>query len=537
MRPHSHGARFAVYADELLAATNTARPVRPSLSDRFKEGLSYEGPGGTGTLGEPVDGPDDISRRNTLADDMVDAPLKVTSVFTPRNHLVLLAAPTVRRVWSVDQLAGFRICRALTGFVTATKEGPSMTLPNAEDTHFDTDTAAVSKAYHDFLVAHGPDFAVPVLLHDAFHGTERLAGLLLEALRTVAASADGSVRLRAFDGFALDYRLTNTLVTTPVGGYPDASAWLRAHGGQTACVAVNQLARWNIELATWYIDRIRELIALGGHLGTETMDTYTFVTAGQGWTPFGIHNDYEPSFIYHLGPEPKTAWVWPDGQPAGAVLTASPALNGVCFDIVEHLPTANRYVMHPGDFLAIPAGLYHVFENTGPSAFLGITVFPTDVERIFGAALQDGDHTDHGRPPAADLFAVRDTVAAIADRLHTQALKLPARYDRRLCRLQSSGFTHPPHPHALAALADPSRADRFSTRFPGVFAPVGEGDQIYVYGRPMRTGLSHDATALCRFLNTLQETRIADVAHALDAPVDTVTALFARLALLGGLTS
>ena len=96
-----------------------------------------------------------------------------------------------------------------------------MTLLNAEDTHCDIDTTSVSEAYHDFLAEHGPDFAVPVLLHGAFHGTERLAGLLLEALRTVAASADGSVRLRAFDGFALDYRLTNTLATTPVGDYPE----------------------------------------------------------------------------------------------------------------------------------------------------------------------------------------------------------------------------------------------------------------------------------------------------------------------------
>lgn len=408
------------------------------------------------------------------------------------------------------------------------------TMLTVDDTTTDTATSA---AYHRFLTKHGPDFTTPVHLSGAFAGIDRLSGLLLEALGTVVTAADGNVRLRAFNGFTLNYQLTNKLATIAPDRHPDAPMWLKNLGGDTACVAINQLSRWNVELGQWYVDRIRELIGLGGHLGAETLDTYTFISAGKGWTPFGIHNDYEPSFIYHLGPGPKSAWIWPAGKPAGAVLTASPALNGVSFNITEHLATAHRYVMQPGDFLCIPAGLYHIFENTSPSAFLGITVFPTSAERVFSDVLDAGDHTSLGRGPApTDITDVRNTVTAITERLRAQLADLSAQFEHRWNRLRSCGFTHPPHPAALAGLPYPEPEHPFSTRFSGVFAPTSSHDQVLVYGRPARTGVPNDSAQVCAVLNALQQSTAVEVADRLNAPLDDISALLIRSVLLGGLT-
>lgn len=411
-----------------------------------------------------------------------------------------------------------------------------MTSRLVDDTNRSTDIAT-SAMYRHFLVEHGPAFRSPVHLKGAFTGVSRLSRLLLEALGTVARAADGDVRLRAFNGFALDYQLTNKLATTAPDQQPDAAAWLHDLGGETACVAINQLSRWNVELSQWFIDRIRELIGLGRHLGVETLDTYTFISAGKGWTPFGIHNDYEPSFIFHLGPGPKTAWVWPAGEPAGAVLTSSPALNGVSFSISEHLATAQRYVMQPGDFLCIPAGLYHIFQNTEPSAFLGITVFPTSAERVFAGVLGDGDRSAPSDSAPSDITDVRDSVATLTRRLETELADFSTRLAHRLNRLRSCGYTYSPHPAALAALSQPKLAERtFSTRFPGVFAPAGADDQVFVFGRPLRTGLPNDNEQVCAVLNTLQMSTATEAAARLKVSPDDLSALLTRSALLGGLT-
>jgi hypothetical protein len=49
------------------------------------------------------------------------------------------------------------------------------------------------------------------------------------------------------------------------------------------------------------------------------------------------------------------------------------------------LPSAHSFVLEPGDFLSIPAFHMHVFENTGHSTFLGLTIFPVDAR---------AEHTD-----------------------------------------------------------------------------------------------------------------------------------------------
>lgn len=394
----------------------------------------------------------------------------------------------------------------------------------------------MSPDYLRFLMEHGPRFTEPIHLRGAFNNSDQLTTLLRTAINTITSKPDGTVRLRAFDGFALNYQLTNSLASTPPVHESDAPTWLRGYGGPTACIALNELARWSVPLAHWYIDRIRELIDVGGHVATEALDTYTFISAGEGWTPFGIHNDYEPSFIYHLGPGPKTAWVWPAGEPAGAIVSQSPALNGVSFSIAEHLSTATSYELASGDFLCIPAGLYHIFENTCPSAFLGITVFPTTPTRLFDKVLAGINRACRGDTYSrAELPEIRASLQTMAEHLNSQLLALTDQFDRHLRRLRSCGFAIAPHQSALQAIPHPTPAQPFSTRFPGVFQPADHDDQVFAYGRAARNGSGVESERLCTVLNSLNGSTDVEVAKTLDVPVDNFTTMLNRFALLGAL--
>lgn len=391
----------------------------------------------------------------------------------------------------------------------------------------------VSPHYLQFLADHGPSFSQVVHVHSAFAGGAELSTDLVRALETIVRSGDGSVRLRAFRGFALDYQLTNHLAALAPAGAADAATWLQRGGGPTACVAINELAQWDIELGDWYISRVNEIENVGRHLAVEILDTYTFISGGEGWTPFGIHVDYEPSFIYHLGPGEKVAWVWPEGQPQGAVVTRSPALNGVSFAIDEHLGQAMQYVLEPGDFLCIPAGLYHVFRNTAPSAFLGITVFPNSVRRLTDDLLTG--LVPHCADRLDGLEEVRQAVRSTATDLETRMTDLPSRLDRELRRLKSCGATIAPHRTVLSQLSPPDPCRPYSARFNGVCQAADE-NSIFANGRATLSGLRHvDVHRLCSVLNLLDGAFANDIAQHLDCDAADVTALLDRLTRLGAL--
>lgn len=403
------------------------------------------------------------------------------------------------------------------------------------DRHAPADRNAPSKKYQEFVSNHGPHFTDPVHLRAAIPQSGQLNTWLLDAIGAITQARDGNVRLRAFRGFALDYQLTNQLSTSVPGEQRNAPRWLADHGGANACIAINQLAQWNLNLASWYIDRVNEIHHQGCHPCIESMDTYTFISAGAGWTPFGIHNDYEPSFIYHLGPGPKTAWIWPSGEPSGAAISHSPALNGVSFALADNLSSANRYVLEPGDFLCIPAGLYHVFENTHPSAFLGITVFPHNPQRVAAAHLSSAV-TDHQQ---CVCYGQSDTDAEL-HRFSATAQDHLSAYEtffaRDLRRLASCGRTIAPHPAILSELPEPNPAQPFTARFNSV-CQRADTTSLFAYGRATHTGLPNlDTDSLCTVLNTLDRTYAADIAADLGAPTDAVTELLIRLTRLGALT-
>lgn len=100
----------------------------------------------------------------------------------------------------------------------------------------------------NFSANDGPHFTALVHVRSAISGHDRPSEPLPEVIRAITTTADGSVRLRSFSGFALNYQLTNhsptqcrPSKTTPHPGWLTMAA--------TACVAMDELARWSLPSA------------------------------------------------------------------------------------------------------------------------------------------------------------------------------------------------------------------------------------------------------------------------------------------------
>ena len=220
-----------------------------------------------------------------------------------------------------------------------------------------------TKSWKAFAAAHAPDLTRTVFLPGLVTDPGHLARLIDDSLRTATRHAPGELRLRAFRPGAFDYRLTQRFVTTPPADGERAVDWLtRVAESDEECLAVNDVSAWNLELAAEVARIVGELDAEGVHELVSGTDVYTFV-AHSGWTPFGIHKDSEPSLIFHLGPSPKEVFVWHDRPFDASGITPNPSFGRITFDIEEHLGTAERHLLQPGDFLCIPQDTYHVFRN------------------------------------------------------------------------------------------------------------------------------------------------------------------------------
>ncbi|MFG2841457.1 hypothetical protein ACGFYE_41540 [Streptomyces zaomyceticus] len=280
-----------------------------------------------------------------------------------------------------------------------------------------------TKSWKAFAAAHAPDLTRTVFLPGLITDPGHLARLIDDSLRTAIRHAPGELRLRAFRPGAFDYRLTQRFVATPPADDERAVDWLtRVAESDEECLAVNDVSAWNLELAAEVARIVGELDAEGVHELVSGTDVYTFV-AHSGWTPFGIHKDAEPSLIFHLGPNPKEVFVWHDQPFDASGITPNPSFGRITFDIEEHLGTAERHLLRPGDFLCIPRDTYHVFRNLGPSAFLGLTLYPAKTRTLITEALW------RATPPPAALppYPPAHTLLATAESLLTSRGHAPAR--------------------------------------------------------------------------------------------------------------
>ncbi|MGW1776686.1 cupin domain-containing protein [Streptomyces sp. NPDC002104] len=368
-------------------------------------------------------------------------------------------------------------------------------------------TTIDAQKWKAFAAAEAPDFGATFFAASLVTDPGHVSRLIDDSLRTATRTAPGELRLRALRPGAFDYRLTKRFLDSPVAPGECAVEWLaRTAGSREACLAVNDISSWSLPLAEWVAALVREIVAEGIHELPSGTDVYTFV-ADSGWTPFGIHKDSEPSLIFHLGPSPKEVWVWQENPFDASGITPSPSFGRITFDIEEHLGSAERFLLQPGDFICIPKDTYHVFRNLGPSAFLGLTLYPVKSRSIVTEALWRS-------APASDAPALADypTAQQVADRAHAlfadtagsaDTLPLAERIAAELAlaqlRLRTTGYLSRPH---RASLPRESPEDGALLRWaqPGVLAAAhtAAGAALVVRGRflPVPDGLDFAALEL-----------------------------------------
>ncbi|MFG6201783.1 hypothetical protein [Nonomuraea sp. JJY05] len=251
--------------------------------------------------------------------------------------------------------------------------------------------------WQELCERNGPEFVERVHIPGLIHRPDVIADLILEAVRAATTRVDDNDRdlptMRAFRGTCLDYDASERLMSGAFpgssprarsgrGGRSELHSWLSDRGGNDdICLAINAVESWDAELAELLYTRFIVPLESAGVPLTRGVDWYCFV-AGTGTTPFGVHTDPEPSFIFNLGPATKTAWTWPKSR-----LSVLNHGRPRTLDAEPLLPTADSACLAPGDFLLIPAGMYHLFRNDGPSMFLGLTVYPEDPEQTASEAL------------------------------------------------------------------------------------------------------------------------------------------------------
>ncbi|MFE4639161.1 hypothetical protein ACFRJ1_38060 [Streptomyces sp. NPDC056773] len=420
-------------------------------------------------------------------------------------------------------------------------------------------TTLDEKKWKAFVAAQAPDFADTRFLSALVTDPGHVGGLIDDALRTATHSAPGDLRLRAFAPGAFDYRLTKRFIDSPLAPGESAVAWLaRTADSSAQCLAVNDVSSWSLPLGEWVAALLREIVSEGFHELPSGTDVYTFV-ADSGWTPFGIHKDSEPSLIFHLGPSPKEVWVWQENPFDASGITPSPSFGRIEFDIEPHLGSAEHFVLQPGDFLCIPKDTYHVFRNAGPSAFLGLTLYPVKTrslvtEAFWRSAPEDLHPALAPYPPADQLTGLAHALfsAPASEALPSEALAsdagadAPELADRVAAeialgqlRLRTSGHLSRPHPAALPA-DGPADGLLLCWAHPGVVAAgrTASGAVLVVRGRPLPVSGSLDFSGLEEATRSTRPFTLAGLADLLPDGLDADrrSALARRLYLLGAVT-
>ncbi len=226
---------------------------------------------------------------------------------------------------------------------------------------------------------HGPEFAAVAHLPGLVAQPTELLSLIQESLANATdpelQAASGLPRIRVFERDSLSYAASESVTHTRYDG-TDLVSWLQSAAGRLdVCAAFNSVETWSARTRSEiYREIVAPMVEASG-VPPRGLDVYSFIAAS-GFTPFGVHSDPEPSFIFHLGPQTKTVWVWEQ-----STLAALDGGRDVSLNIDEYLSTADHtVVLEPGDFLCIPGQLFHVFRNDGPAVFLGMSYYLEDNE-------------------------------------------------------------------------------------------------------------------------------------------------------------
>lgn len=344
---------------------------------------------------------------------------------------------------------------------------------------------------------------LPGLLKEPGPVEARLRDALGRATARRAYDDNVLPRIRVYDGPRLDYpgaeRVTH--LGLPVNSLAD---WFDAAcPSPDACLAFNEVDAWSPHLADVLA---REMsIDLADTLGAPRagLEWYSFL-GRRGHTPFGLHSDPESSMIFHLGPAPKEGWVF-DRE----TLAQLPNRRQITYDYAEMLPHARHVVLQPGDYLLIPAHTFHIFENVGFAAFLGLTIFPQDVRRELAEIVM----RLLPPPPAGHLTdaQARSYVAGAINALASVEESVAVTHGASERRLRSVAWTRrsyvPPAPLDGGELQ--------VAELPIVPSPPGVRPALYAGGRTVSLPTRTDAALVARTVPIGDRLARADLEAAL----------------------
>ncbi|MHA6751676.1 hypothetical protein ACX31A_12475 [Dermacoccus nishinomiyaensis] len=201
------------------------------------------------------------------------------------------------------------------------------------------------------------------------------------AIGNALTSRTNEPNFRVFVNGKLDYKAAvSTLNQWDSGSGVPAYEQLRNIVGPAAVLALNDVASWNAGISRELANDHRLLPRDISHDPT-LVDTYAFVSSGEGVTPFGAHVDFEHSIILDLAGAGRTINIWPVGAEYGAPISAARGIAGTSFSWDDHSDQSREVPLTPGDLGVIRAGEPHVFRAHGAGMFLGLSMHGTDASQ------------------------------------------------------------------------------------------------------------------------------------------------------------
>jgi hypothetical protein len=336
--------------------------------------------------------------------------------------------------------------------------------------------------------------------------------LMIESMFSGFAYGAEPPVLRVYVSRGQRFDLEAKLVSAKRDSSVSFEQWIaRVIGHKRFCVTLNGLTRWNDSFHPMLHQRfVRPLLKVTG-TPVGGLDFYAFI-GNYGFTPFGIHDDGEHSFLLHLGDETKYAYLWP--HEVFLKRAGKPTSN---FDFTGLKRWAVRYILGPGDLLFIPKGVYHVLNSTGFSVTLGFTVFPSTREVQILESLKLLYEASQTR----EVFFAGDTnweKSVRKIKLQVDADALAYQHWRYRMILKSNGYVTTPPLELREDFKDLDLATAYfqvPAKFKIYFSETADGLEIFVRGRALRMRSNKSLPKLIGFLNTGKQFTFAQFAAAL----------------------
>lgn len=320
--------------------------------------------------------------------------------------------------------------------------------------------------------------------------------------------------LRIFVDRGLRYDLQPRLLEGVSRRGRSFESWIqRQIGYEKFCLTLNGVTRWSEPLHRLLQKRfINPLIAaFGAPIGG--IDFYCFV-GNYGPTPFGIHNDAEHSLLLHLGPDPKTVYLWPRRK----------------FEKLQHRKPQKQYIksqaitykLKTGDLMFIPKGDYHVLESRRFSVSLGCSLFPATRKLLLSQMIDlIPDETNPSEPFFINWDPLVEFDHALCRALAGRSLEDDLH--RYLLLVRSNGYvTAPPGEYLGDCTGDLMSGKRFRVpvEFPIICSRTKNRMLIVMRGRALTLRFHPSVLAVIHWLNRQTEFSYEELARRLRKVLD-----------------